>query len=319
MDRSLEVAAVGSLGGFSNATRNHVSRVGQPCANCETVLQGPYCHACGQLAEAYERNVVSLIVEGFENLFHADGRLFRTIPALALRPARLTRDYIAGKRAYQIPPLRLFLVVVVAFFLAGDLKDALSARPPQWNALSDGADHTVKQPMHVDVSGGQTGRGVHVDLSDMKHSGALGAWAGPRVAYALNHPRELGMEIQAWLHRVAIAFLPVSALILGVLFVFQRRFVLYDHAIFSMHSLSFMGLLATAATLIGMLPLMGFVGGLLLWIAPVHLFIHMRGVYVSSVLGTLIRMALLGLASALAFGLMMAAVVVLGIMNLRPG
>lgn len=319
MDRTLEVAAVGSLGGFAKARGEHVSRLGQPCANCETVLQGPYCHACGQLAEGFERNVVSLLVEAFENLFHADGRLFRTLPALALRPARLTSDYISGRRAYQIPPLRLFLVVVVLFFLAGDLKDALSQRPARWDAVADESTAPAKtQPMRIDVSGRDARRGVHVDLSDMKQAGALGAWAGPRITYALNHPRELGMEIQAWLHRVAIAFLPVSALILGVLFVFQRRFVLYDHAIFSMHSLSFMGLLATAATLIGLIPLVGWLGGLLFWLVPVHLFVHMRGSYGSSVFGTLIRMALLGLASAIAFGMIMAGVVVLGVMNLRP-
>ncbi len=307
MDRSLEVAAVGSLGGFARARRKHLARLGQPCANCETVLQGAYCHACGQLAEDFERSIVSLFVEAFENLFHADGRLFRTLPALALRPARLTSDFIKGKRAYQIPPLRLFLVVVVAFFLAGDLKDAIAPGHHGW-------DNTITRDRDAAVKAGGAPDSWQVD-----DSGALGAWAKPRIAYAMKHPRELGMEIQAWLHRVAIAFLPISALLLGLLFVFQRRFVLFDHAIFSMHSLSFMGLLLTVSTLVGLVPIVGWVGNLLTLAVPVHLFVHMRGTYRTSIAGTLIRMFLLGVLSSIAFAMLMAAVVVLGVINLRPG
>lgn len=309
MDRNLELAAMASVGGLSAARAGHVSRIGQPCANCATVLQGPYCHACGQLAEEFERSILSLLVEAFENLFHADGRLVRTLPALVFHPARLTRDYLAGKRAYQMPPLRLFLVVVVAFFLAGNLKDAISPSRTHWMAVN--LTSRRARPAIVEMSPS--------DLSEMDASGPLGRWAKPRVVYALSHPRELAMNVESWLHRVAIAFLPISALILGLLFVFPRRFFLYDHAIFSMQSLSFLGLLLTVATLVGIWPPLRGVGALLMLAAPVHLFVHMRGTYRISVLGTLARMAMLGVLSAIAFAVLMTGVVVLGVSNLGQG
>src|ERR1700748_2833280 len=108
MDRELEVAAAASAGGWLRWKEHHTLTPGTPCPNCETVLQGPYCYSCGQLAENFERSVWHLVVEGFESFFHFDGRFWRPLPNLAIHPGRLTREYLDGKRAFQIPPLRLF-------------------------------------------------------------------------------------------------------------------------------------------------------------------------------------------------------------------
>jgi hypothetical protein len=77
MDRELEIAGAASAGGWLRWRKKHAIEPGTPCANCETPLQGPYCFNCGQLAESFERNVVHLIVEGFESFFavRAAGRL----------------------------------------------------------------------------------------------------------------------------------------------------------------------------------------------------------------------------------------------------
>ena len=56
-----------------------------------------------------------------EGVFELDSRLWRTLPDLVLHPARLTRRYLDGHRVAQIPPFRLFLIVVVLVFLAAGL------------------------------------------------------------------------------------------------------------------------------------------------------------------------------------------------------
>ena len=104
-----------------------------PCANCGAVLQGDWCHECGQLAEDFHRSVTRLIMEAVEGLTHLDGRFWRTAPTLLVRPAKLTTDYIEGHRASQIPPLRLFLVVLLLVFLTapamrGSTRPALRCR-----------------------------------------------------------------------------------------------------------------------------------------------------------------------------------------------
>ncbi|WP_291071711.1 DUF3667 domain-containing protein [Hyphomonas sp.] len=50
-------------------------------------------------------------------MFSLDGRLWRTLPKLMLRPGRMTREYIDGKRSRYVPPFRLFLLTSVIFFV----------------------------------------------------------------------------------------------------------------------------------------------------------------------------------------------------------
>ncbi len=282
MEREIEVAAVASLGGWLRRKPHHTPAAGTPCANCGTALAGPYCHHCGQLAEDYHRSIGLLAEETFEDLFHLDGRLWRTLPRLALKPARLTRDYLDGHRASQIPPLRLFLVVVLLFFFAG----SLGGKEPDI--------HFSYQGKPVSAADSRTS-GIRVGVGSLpgQKEGPLEAWIKPRVAYASSHKREYVQALEGWAHRLAILLLPASALMLGLLFVFQRRFFLYDHLIFSMHSLSFMGLLLSADAVLKAVGLPAAIADLLLLAMPVHLFVHMRGVYGLGISGALVRMALL--------------------------
>ena len=107
-----------------------------------------------------------------------------------------------------------------------------------------------------------------------------------------------------------VVMLPIAALMLSVLFLFKKGVFVFDHLIFSMHSLSFQGLLLTAVFLLGL----GVDWGpALLWLSPVHLFMHMRGAYRISVIGTLIRMFLLFMGSSIAFALLIAGLVLVGL------
>ena len=53
-----------------------------------------------------------------EDLTHADSRLWRTLAALLFKPGHLTREFLAGRRARYLPPVRLYLVLSVLFFLS---------------------------------------------------------------------------------------------------------------------------------------------------------------------------------------------------------
>ena len=116
---------------------------------------------------------------------------------------------------------------------------------------------------------------------------------------------------------LAFAFLtlPLSALILSVIFAFRRGYVVFDHLIFSIHSLCFQGLLFV--TIMGLQALAGDAAWWLLLASPLHLYKHMRGVYLTGRVGTLVRMSVLWAATVVAFGLLMLGLVVLGLAALR--
>src|SRR6516225_4826461 len=87
------------------------------CENCGAVVSGRYCAACGQRVEPPLHSLWHFTKTATEDLTHADSRLWRTLGALLFRPGYLTREFLAGRRARYLPPVRLYLVISVLFFL----------------------------------------------------------------------------------------------------------------------------------------------------------------------------------------------------------
>ena len=85
------------------------------CRNCQTALNGAYCHACGQRGHVH-RTIASIGHDLAHGVFHFEGKIWHTLPLLMWRPGDLTRRYIAGERARFISPVALFLFSV--FLLA---------------------------------------------------------------------------------------------------------------------------------------------------------------------------------------------------------
>jgi hypothetical protein len=273
---------------------------GGPCLNCGTALLGPWCYACGQAASDTHRHAHHLIAETFESFFHADGRLWRTLPRLVAAPGALTRDFLAGKRASQIPPLRLFLVALFILFLAGSWSKG-------GHALTEIPAPSAADKAEIAKAGFDFGL-----VSQWSMPAA--DWLRPRVALAVENPQRLIDAMRARAHDFAFLMLPLSAFILALIFLFRRGFVLFDHFVFSMHSLAFQGFLLSAMIVGNML---SDVFTWLLMASPVHLYAHMRGTYGTGKLGTLIRMLVLGTASSVAFCLLLAALLLVGLEGLR--
>jgi hypothetical protein len=109
------------------------------CLNCATSLVGSYCHACGQHAHVH-RTLSAFGHDLLHGVFHFEGKIWRTIPALFLRPGGLTRRYIEGERARFVSPLALFLFSVFLMFavfesVGGPI--ANDAQPPQVKASAE--------------------------------------------------------------------------------------------------------------------------------------------------------------------------------------
>lgn len=121
------------------------------CRNCRTPLLGPHCHHCGQTARDPLKHLRDALADAFETVFDIDGRILRTLRDL-LVPGRVAINYLAGRRARYIAPLRLFLVLtVLTFFVAHFAVDSA---------------------------------GVDVDLTDMDHSAIAAATTEAEVEAA---------------------------------------------------------------------------------------------------------------------------------------
>ena len=85
------------------------------CLNCCTPLQGHYCHQCGQRGEVH-RTLGGILHDIVHGVLHLDGKFWRTMPLLFVKPGELTRRYVSGQRARFISPIALYLFTVVAMF-----------------------------------------------------------------------------------------------------------------------------------------------------------------------------------------------------------
>ena len=90
------------------------------CLNCQTELQGKYCHVCGQQATNVKPTIKEFLYEYFNIAFIWDRYVFKTLSMLVRKPGALTNEYISGKIISYMHPLKLnmfLLFVFISFFL----------------------------------------------------------------------------------------------------------------------------------------------------------------------------------------------------------
>lgn len=100
----------------STASANHTAQKLNHCANCETELLGPHCHACGQPVKGMVRHFSSIIGDLFDTLLAFDSRTWKTVPSLFFRPGFLTAEYFSGRRVRYVSPVRLFIFLCITSF-----------------------------------------------------------------------------------------------------------------------------------------------------------------------------------------------------------
>lgn len=98
------------------------------CANCGARLSGRFCANCGQVSENFHKPFAALVADALEGFFGFDGRFWATFPRLLFDPGRLSRDYLAGKRARFVQPFRLYLFCSLIFFFVVLMTGGLNPR-----------------------------------------------------------------------------------------------------------------------------------------------------------------------------------------------
>jgi len=88
------------------------------CLNCNRSLDAEFkfCPSCGQ-ENRTKLSFKDLMADFLEELFTYDSKIFKSILPLMVEPGRLTLEFNAGKRKQYIPPLRMYIVASIVFFL----------------------------------------------------------------------------------------------------------------------------------------------------------------------------------------------------------
>jgi hypothetical protein len=270
------------------------------CLNCGAPLSGPYCHECGQHAHVH-RTLTSFFHDFAHGVLHFEGKIWRTLPMLALYPGELTRRYIEGQRARFVSPIALFLFCVFLMFAVVGLT---SNTNKGWAKASADAQHDISQDQFKlailekerATATGPVASKLDEKISDLKDEisalqavkdhkisadfaftgGLLGNLNSP-LRNAAQNPELLFYKLKTNAYKFSWALIPISVPFVWLLFPFSRRFGLYDHTVFVTYSLCFMMLLLAAASLLGLLS--DSLAGLASFVPPIHMYRQLRGAY----------------------------------------
>jgi hypothetical protein len=87
------------------------------CLNCHIHLKGRFCHRCGQENIEPKESVWDLISHFFKDITHFDGKFFSSLKYLVTKPGFLSKEYMIGRRASYINPIRMYIFTSAIFFL----------------------------------------------------------------------------------------------------------------------------------------------------------------------------------------------------------
>jgi len=270
------------------------------CQNCGTHLAGRYCPECGQRDYDFNRSFGEIAAELAESFWNFDTKLFRGVFDLLFRPGFLTIEFLAGRRARQVPPLRFYLFVSILFFLANSFEPSgdLFAMP--------------KEGVSFDTLGLDPARTAKVKAAAANTRLEAPDPTERRIIEFLRErferQNEIARMIGEHLPKLVFACLPVFALITRVVFRRARRGYL-SHLVMAMHLHSFYFLftpvLAGWVLLLGLvstrLASLGSFAGVLYLLA--YCYLAAKKVFGTSRAGTFWRVVVTGGLYSIALGL----------------
>ncbi len=87
------------------------------CLNCGTLLEGKFCHQCGQENLEIKESFGHMIVHAVSDYFHFDYQFFNTLKPLFFKPGFLTKEYMQGRRARYLHPVKMYIFISIVYFL----------------------------------------------------------------------------------------------------------------------------------------------------------------------------------------------------------
>lgn len=291
------------------------------CLNCGTRLIGSHCHECGQPAHVH-RTIHAWWHDFLHSVLHLEGKMWRTLPLLALRPGELTRRFIDGERARFVSPLALFLFSVFVMFAVISFSGGslIGAEGEATGAAIERELHTARERVETiqaerDVAVRRGANVAEIDrrlakarrerdglarAQNLRQSQIETGW--PRLDHgikkATENPSLFFYKLQSSAYKFSWAVIPISVPFLWLLFLHRRRyrerFKAYDHMVFVTYSIAFMSLGLVALILMSRIGINSAIIALLsLFVPPVHIYRQLRGAYEIGRLSALWRTAVL--------------------------
>ncbi|WP_220399684.1 DUF3667 domain-containing protein [Filimonas effusa] len=230
-------------------------RQDKTCENCGHQVEEIFCPHCGQKNVETRQSFGHLIGHFIEDFTHYDTAFWKTIKFLLFRPARLTKEYLAGKRMSFVLPVKLYIFIsFIAFFMLAIAQSrSRSAEAHETTHAVAATQHAPKKQFRFN--------GVKVNSAHELDSvvaangytqGGIFHWFIKKV-YDVSQNNASGEHFsETFTHtvpKVLFLYMPLFAFWLWLVHG-KKRWLFFDHGIFTLHYFSLLLLLtAIGATL----------------------------------------------------------------------
>ncbi len=233
------------------------------CLNCQaSPLYGRYCHVCGQENLEPKETVWHLILHFFNDITHFDGKFFATVKYLLKKPGFLSAEYVRGRRASYLNPIRMYVFTSAIFFLI--LFSLKSGQIANVTVTPEKEHGTVLKSNLEGLHQGEfkTVKGYDSAQDRLPDSLKDGFWNRlmTRRFIVINEEYRKDSRgynehlVENFLHsfpKILFFSLPFFALILRLLYVRRKQYLYVEHGIFTIHLYCAVFILMLAAVLLG--------------------------------------------------------------------
>jgi hypothetical protein len=184
------------------------------------VLAGDFCSRCGQRALDLHRPFWSLVADAVGDILNLDTRLARTLRPLLLTPGQVAKDYIAGRRAAHVPPLKSYLIAALVFF---GLFTIFPSRAPV-RVFVQGSP---------ELEAARNEGGSRTTFSLPPRISYFDEWYQGAIARAMKEPEAFAHAVYSNVPRAFLFLVPVFALFLELLY--RKQGYVIDHLVFALY------------------------------------------------------------------------------------
>jgi hypothetical protein len=170
------------------------------------VLTGAYCAACGQRNTPPNPTLRDFADEWFNEILHWDGKLPSTLKALMTKPGLLTVDFLNGRRARWLSPLRLYLICSVVYFLTAPLLERVTGFKQDMVAEIKVSGDSAERAMLTDSL-------IFVNDPEVRENPVFRAIGIERSWYVVQHPEVLQDAYAKAIPKAMFVLLPFFALL----------------------------------------------------------------------------------------------------------
>src|SRR5687767_3785518 len=155
------------------------------CLNCGAPLSGEFCARCGQKVPHTDLTLREFLHETTEQLVNWDGKIPQTLKTLLIKPGALTRDFLEGRRARWLLPLRVYLICSIAFFVGKPIVESVT-------------NHQAREMAEISITNSDGSTTLTPEATaELERSFLARIFGKERLLRGVNNSKQLNKEIDA--------------------------------------------------------------------------------------------------------------------------